>query len=309
VIYLDDDFPDHPKVVAAGGQAAWLFICGLGWLKRSRSTDGLIPKPIVPRLSDLRRPADLAQRLVAAGLWHDRGDAYEVHQYAEHNARSIARSETARANAQKRWQRKADATAHATAMPSHMPSHGAANGAESAHVKFFVENLHLGVPKSSASPSQESDASRNHGESSSQVRAPNGDAAGDAIAYANAHATAMPSHMHQSPTPYPQSVSQSVESHRGGPARRDDDDEPRLCEAVEVCVERRIERNPSRSTTSAGRKRYRATVAASVMAELGDALRRLAREHPALDADGLADLAEPADPPDDHDWPTAWGPQ
>lgn len=33
-IYLDDHFPDHPKIVLAGGDGAWLFVCGLGYCKR-----------------------------------------------------------------------------------------------------------------------------------------------------------------------------------------------------------------------------------------------------------------------------------
>lgn len=81
---LDDHFPDHPKFVAAGGDAAWLWICGGCYCAR-HLTDGLIPKAAVPRLSDRRNPTKLAERLVGVGAWIDRGDCYEMHDYLEFN--------------------------------------------------------------------------------------------------------------------------------------------------------------------------------------------------------------------------------
>jgi hypothetical protein len=82
-VRLDDQFPDHPKVVAAGAQATWLYISGLCYCSR-QLTDGRIPKPIVPRLTDLRKPYDLAERLVVVGLWRDEPGCYVVHDYLAH---------------------------------------------------------------------------------------------------------------------------------------------------------------------------------------------------------------------------------
>jgi hypothetical protein len=79
-IKLDSGFPDHPKVVAAGWQAAWLYICGLTYCSRYL-TDGRIPKAQVRRLSDVPRPEQQAQRLLDAGLWVDDGNDYLVHDY------------------------------------------------------------------------------------------------------------------------------------------------------------------------------------------------------------------------------------
>lgn len=84
-VYLDDGFPDHPKVALAGGDAAWLFVCSLCWSRRHLS-GGRIPKELVKRLSDRKRPDVLAQRLVEVRLWIDDGDAYLIHEYEEWNA-------------------------------------------------------------------------------------------------------------------------------------------------------------------------------------------------------------------------------
>jgi hypothetical protein len=80
-IRLDDQFPDHPKVVLAGPQAAWLYVAGLCYCSR-HLTDGVIPKALVPRLTDFRGSA--AKKLVEAGLWDDEGDVYRVHDYLLH---------------------------------------------------------------------------------------------------------------------------------------------------------------------------------------------------------------------------------
>lgn len=137
-IYLRDTFPEHPKVLAAGGDAGWLFVCGLGWLKRNGSVTGLIPKVAIPRLSDRKAPMRLAARLADVGLWHDEGTSYLCHEYVEHNAKSIDISEKRRQAAQAKWAKdpskraaSADASADASASglqmqngsKSQVPSH------------------------------------------------------------------------------------------------------------------------------------------------------------------------------------------
>lgn len=79
-IKLDSGFPDHPKVVAAGPMAAWLYVCGLTYCARYL-TDGRIPKGQVRRLSDIPKPDLQARRLVEAGLWIDDTEDYVVHDY------------------------------------------------------------------------------------------------------------------------------------------------------------------------------------------------------------------------------------
>lgn len=116
-VYLDDQFPDHPKVVAAGDAAAWLFVCGLAYCKRY-ATAGRIPKGQVSKLTGHRSGAKLARLLVDVVLWEDDGDHYRVHDYDDWNKPQASRTESARKAARARWGTpKGDANAHADALP------------------------------------------------------------------------------------------------------------------------------------------------------------------------------------------------
>lgn len=124
-VYLDDQFPDHPKVVTAGDEAAWLFVCGLAYCKRY-NTGGRIPKRQVPKLTGHRQPMKLAAKLTAApsgyesGLWEDDGDDFLVHDFTDWNKPQASRSEAGRKAARARWSKaKDDAIAHADASESH----------------------------------------------------------------------------------------------------------------------------------------------------------------------------------------------
>lgn len=119
-VYLDDQFPDHPKVVAAGDEAAWLFVCGLAYCKRY-NTEGAIPKGQVPKLTGHRSPAKLAQRLVNVCLWVDEDDRYRVWDYHDWNKPQVSRSEAARKAARARWDKQADASTDANAYADALP--------------------------------------------------------------------------------------------------------------------------------------------------------------------------------------------
>lgn len=114
-VYLDDQFPDHPKVVLAGGDAAWLFVCGLAYCRR-HGTDGFIPGPQVPKLSDRKAPMRLASKLVEVGLWDEDGEHFRVHDYADWNRSSESRSAAGRKAARARW---GNAERNANASESH----------------------------------------------------------------------------------------------------------------------------------------------------------------------------------------------
>lgn len=99
-IKMSDSLPEHRKIVAAGGDAAWLHVCALAYSSRNL-TDGIIPVPVVPRLSDRRNPQRLAQVLIGVDLWHAADHhckrcpqpapgEYVIHDYLEHQ-RSAAR--------------------------------------------------------------------------------------------------------------------------------------------------------------------------------------------------------------------------
>jgi hypothetical protein len=81
-VILDDRFPNHPKIVKAGGDAAWLFVASLCHAN-DQLTDGVILAAIVPRLTDRRQPMKLAAKLVEVGLWERVGADYRIHDYHE----------------------------------------------------------------------------------------------------------------------------------------------------------------------------------------------------------------------------------
>ncbi len=86
-VKLDDQFPDHPKIVEAGPLAGWLYVAGLAYCGRF-ITDGFIPRGQVRRLADLDDPMALAARLVAVHLWEEAEDGYHVHDYLHYNPSS-----------------------------------------------------------------------------------------------------------------------------------------------------------------------------------------------------------------------------
>jgi hypothetical protein len=93
-VKVHDGLPDHPKIIEAGGEAGWLYICGLAYASR-QLTDGVIPVRLVPRLTDGSKPEASASALVRVGLWHEGqhscercpqggADTYVIHDYLVH---------------------------------------------------------------------------------------------------------------------------------------------------------------------------------------------------------------------------------
>jgi hypothetical protein len=103
-VRLDDGFITHPKALAVGPLGRELFISGLCWCA-THLTDGQIPKVVVPVLAAQAgvKPA-LTKTLVAAGLWHDEGDHYRVHDFLDYNesAYELRQRRAARAEAGRR---------------------------------------------------------------------------------------------------------------------------------------------------------------------------------------------------------------
>jgi hypothetical protein len=81
---LDDAFPDHPKIQAAGPTAAWLFVCGLCYCNRLL-TDGFIPLSQARRLADIDDPDAAIRMLVDVGLWQRIEGGYAVHDFLAYN--------------------------------------------------------------------------------------------------------------------------------------------------------------------------------------------------------------------------------
>jgi hypothetical protein len=125
-VKVHDGLPDHPKVIEAGGEAGWLYICGLAYASR-QLTDGVISKRLVPRLTDGSKPEASASALVRVGLWHEGEhdcpdcplagpDAYVIHDYLEHqrSASEVADLRAKRAAAGQRGGKRSGESRRAT---------------------------------------------------------------------------------------------------------------------------------------------------------------------------------------------------
>lgn len=83
-VRIDDQFTDHPKVLEAGPQGGWLYVCGLTYAARYL-TDGFIPDAAVAKLSALPRPERIAEELVRSGLWERAERGFRIHDYLVYN--------------------------------------------------------------------------------------------------------------------------------------------------------------------------------------------------------------------------------
>jgi hypothetical protein len=79
-IKLHDNFATNLKVLAAGEDAAWLYVCGLLYCS-ANLTDGVIPTPALRTLTAKKDARTLARILVREGLWVETSQGWEVHEY------------------------------------------------------------------------------------------------------------------------------------------------------------------------------------------------------------------------------------
>lgn len=95
---------EHPKVLEAGDDAGWLFVCSLMWSKE-HDTDGAIPGYAVERLNGLkgRRLAAAVHKVVAVGLWEVTDSGFRIHDYLDHQESSERRKAAAKKAAEARW--------------------------------------------------------------------------------------------------------------------------------------------------------------------------------------------------------------
>lgn len=120
-VYLDDAFPDNPKVRRAGEAAAYLYVTMLCYAKRW-NTNGRVPEAAMVSLSPHRLRARNVRTLITVGLVKRVADEYVIHDWEEWNKAQTSRSEAGRKAAQARWSReKPHAKRNANASPSHMP--------------------------------------------------------------------------------------------------------------------------------------------------------------------------------------------
>lgn len=84
---IDDNFPLHPKVMAAGPICELIQVRAICYSCRFL-TDGLIDPSVVPALLTNIEGAGAiywASRMVDAGLWHRNGTGYRVHDFLAYN--------------------------------------------------------------------------------------------------------------------------------------------------------------------------------------------------------------------------------
>lgn len=96
-VKISDTAREHPKLRRAGAEGFALWVCALCY-SNAQGCDGRIAKDILPALYfPLARKADkLASRLCEVGLWHDRGDHYEIHNYEKYQHYSMKAARDAR---------------------------------------------------------------------------------------------------------------------------------------------------------------------------------------------------------------------
>lgn len=93
---------EHPKVLQAGDDGGWLFVCAIMWSKE-HDTDGLIPAYVIPRLTGLKRPNVAVKKLVSAGLLVEFSEGFRIHDYLDYQESSERRSAAGRKGAAARW--------------------------------------------------------------------------------------------------------------------------------------------------------------------------------------------------------------
>lgn len=82
-VKIDDGAPDNPKLLKAGAEACWLWVCALAYCNRQTKRVGFIPDAKVSVLYPVKNAERLASRLVECGLWERDEGGYQVHDYLE----------------------------------------------------------------------------------------------------------------------------------------------------------------------------------------------------------------------------------
>lgn len=82
---LEDGIRSHPKMVQAGAEAAWLWVCAIDY-SRDHLTDGFVPAKALGTLGVFRvPPRKLADVLVRERLFEVVDGGYRVHDYLDKN--------------------------------------------------------------------------------------------------------------------------------------------------------------------------------------------------------------------------------
>lgn len=121
-VRIDDAVATHPKHLAAGPVACWIWVAGLAWANQHAS-NGAIPAHALHALypSDWISKADLrrvATKLVDVGLWEKAADGWLIHDYADYQAEAMKSARDER----REWERKRKAAQRAAKKAPAAPS-------------------------------------------------------------------------------------------------------------------------------------------------------------------------------------------
>ena len=148
-VRIDDQYPEHPKIVAAGHLAGWLDVCAMAYSNRAL-TDGFIAKAMVPRLSSVPQPLKRAAELVAVGRWDEVDGGYQIRDYLDYqkSADQIRKEREQTAARQARFRNRKTPVDNRT---HHGASNGVTNGPVTPsplpHPSNTVELLLTSVPE------------------------------------------------------------------------------------------------------------------------------------------------------------------
>lgn len=165
-VKLSDNIGTHPKLLAVGAEAAWLWVASIAYAN-AHITDGRLPKKSLRAFY----PCDdwtagklrvLAERLVSAGLWEEIGqDFWKIHDYSVYQEQALSD----RIAAKREWERKRKASNRAASKGvsnsrvsadlrdlSHRDTPGTNAGQSLGHVPPNVPRLSHPVPVVSHAP-------------------------------------------------------------------------------------------------------------------------------------------------------------
>jgi hypothetical protein len=122
-IKVDDQIAHHPKFMAAGAVASWLWVCGQSYCARYL-TDGFVPESALATLGNVTNPKAHAQTLVRVGLWELTEGGYRVHDYLHF--------QPSRADVEERRRQRANAGRKGGLRSGHTRSRGARDASSDA---------------------------------------------------------------------------------------------------------------------------------------------------------------------------------
>jgi hypothetical protein len=111
-VKVDDQFPRHSKVQAAGGE---MVPNGVGrvmavWLEGAcyaaeQLTDGFVPRGIVEKMVSDQKPLQVVGLLVKHRLWHEAAGGYQIHDWQHYNppAEKVRKQRADKAEKQRQW--------------------------------------------------------------------------------------------------------------------------------------------------------------------------------------------------------------